>query len=72
MKVYGFEPRYSYYKTDKSMVIKLECPGKCSLNPKIDRLGEYTIIKLEGEKKKMLKKKQLKKKEIIENMGNFA
>ena len=72
LKVYGFEPRYSYYKTDKSMVIKLECPGKCSLNPKIDRLGEYTIIKLEGEKKKDVEEETIEKKGDYREYGKFC
>ena len=71
LKVNGFEPRYSYYKTDKSIIIKLECPGKCSLNPKIDRVGEYTIIKLEGEKKKDDEQETIEKKGDYREYGKF-
>ena len=54
LKVNGFEPTYNYYKKDDSIEIKIECPGKCSIAPKIDFLGEYTVIKINGEKKKMI------------------
>ena len=52
LKVNGFEPTYNYYKKDDSIEIKIECPGNFSIAPKINFLGEYTVIKINGEKKK--------------------
>jgi len=39
-------------KKDDSIEIKIECPGNFSIAPKINFLGEYTVIKINGEKKK--------------------
>ena len=47
----GFVPAYNFYKTEQSIVIVVECPGKCSIIPKTEFIGEYTMIKLNGEKK---------------------
>ena len=47
----GFEPLYNYYKKDNSIIIRVEGPGNCSIKPKKEYSGEYTIIKLVGEKK---------------------
>ena len=50
LKVNGFEPTYNYYKTDKSIIINVECPGKFKIQPKTEFVGEYTNIKLSGDK----------------------
>jgi len=57
MKSNVFEPTYNYYKKDDSIIIRVECPGNCSIKPNIDYLGEYTIIKLNGIKKKDIEPK---------------
>ena len=48
MKAKGFEPNYSYYKTNDAIVINIEVPGKCYLESSLQYTGEYTIIKLKG------------------------
>ena len=45
MKVNGFEPSYSYYKTGDAIVIKIEAPGKCNVESYFQFSGEYVIIK---------------------------
>ena len=52
LKANGFEPTYNYYKKDNTIIVRVEAPGNCKLNSEIDYAGEYTIIKLNGEKKK--------------------
>jgi HSP20 family molecular chaperone IbpA len=52
LKGNGFEPNYNYYKKDDNIIIRLEGPGNCNLIPSIDYAGEYTIIRLQGTKKK--------------------
>ena len=47
-----FQPTYNYYIKDDSLIIRVECPGNCSIKSNIEYLGEYTIIKLNGIKKK--------------------
>ena len=48
----GFEPLYNYFKKDDLLIIRIECPGNCSMDYELDFFEEYTIIKLTGEKKK--------------------
>ena len=52
LKTSGFEPNYNYYKKGDSIIIRVEGPGNCSLHPRIEYSGEYTIIRLTGVKKK--------------------
>ena len=52
MKAKGFEPNYSYYKTNDAIVINIEVPGKCYLESSVQYTGEYTIIKINGRKEK--------------------
>ena len=51
LKTSGFEPNYNYYKKGDSIIIRVEGPGNCSLHPRIEYSGEYTIIRLTGVKK---------------------
>ena len=51
LKGSGFEPNYNYYKDGNKIVIRVEVPGNCSLEPSLDYSGEYTIIRLKGNKK---------------------
>ena len=37
----GFNPKYSYYKKENSIIIKLECPGNCKLQCEKKYQGEY-------------------------------
>ncbi len=68
----GFEPTYNYYKKDDSIIIRVESPGNCNINSKIEYSGEYTIIKLFGEKIKDIEPKKLEE-NIYNNreFGNF-
>ena len=52
MKAKGFEPNYSYYKTNDAIVIKIEVPGKAYLESFVQFSGEYTIIKISGRKER--------------------
>ena len=57
LKSNGFEPNYSYYKDSQEqgvekIIVKLEAPGNSSVRSDIDYVGEYTIIRLKGNKKK--------------------
>ena len=52
LKANGFDPTYNYYKKDNKIIVRLEAPGNCKLNSSIEYSGEYTIIKIYGNKKK--------------------
>ena len=52
MRNNGFQPSYNYYKKNDSLIIRVEGSGNCSIKSNIEYLGEYTIIKLNGIKKK--------------------
>ena len=52
LKTNGFEPAYNFYKKDDKIIIRLEGPGNCNLKSSIEYSGEYTIIRLNGIKKK--------------------
>ena len=57
LKSNGFEPNYSYYKDTQEegvekIIVKLEAPGNSRVTSNIDYVGEYTIIRLKGNKKK--------------------
>ena len=50
LKNNGFEPTYNYYKKDDSIIIRVECPGNCSIKPKGGPDGE-TLLSQTVEKK---------------------
>ena len=52
LKVDGFEPTYNYYKKDDKLIIRVESPGNSTINSKIIPEGEYTFIRLTGNKKR--------------------
>ena len=49
-----FEPTCNYFKFDDNgqdkLEIRVEVPGNSSVSPKIDFVGEYTVIKIKGNK----------------------
>ena len=51
LRVNGFEPTYNYYFKDDKIHVRVEAPGNCSISSTIEYIGEYTIIKLTGEKR---------------------
>ena len=51
LKGNGFEPKFNYYKKDNKIIIRVEAPGNSNLDSEIDYSGEYTIIRINGEKK---------------------
>ena len=55
----GFEPLYNSYKIDDLLIIRIEGPGNCRIGYQIVYSGEYTIIKLTGEKKKDIEPEKL-------------
>ena len=50
MKGNGFEPTYNYYKKDGYIKIRVETPGNTSIQCKLEFSGEYTIIRITGNK----------------------
>ena len=50
LKPNGFEPKYNLYNTDDKIIIKVECPGNSSIRSYIEPIGEYYIIRIDGEK----------------------
>jgi len=52
LKSNGFEPAYIYYKKDNKIIAKIEAPGNCQLKSELVFSGEYSIIKISGEKRK--------------------
>ena len=51
LRVNGYEPTYNYFFKDDKIIIWVEGPGNCRIKSSIEYSGEYTIIKLIGEKK---------------------
>ena len=52
LKTSGFEPTYNYYKKDDKLIIRVEAPGNSSLQSKVMHEGEFTFIRLFGNKRK--------------------
>ena len=53
LRANGYEPSYDCYKNGNEIIIRIEVPGHCQLNsPKLLPLGEYTFIRISGEKYK--------------------
>ena len=51
LRVNGFEPTYNYYFKDDKIHVRVEAPGNSNITSSLEYSGEYTIIKLLGEKK---------------------
>ena len=51
-KANGFEPKYNIFCKDNKIIVRVEAPGNCDLESKIEIQGEYNVIKLYGEKRK--------------------
>lgn len=51
LRTNGFMPLYNYYKIENKLIVRVEAPGNCKLKASIINSGEYTIIRLEGNKK---------------------
>jgi len=51
LKKNGFEPKYNCYKKENNLIVKIEVPGSCDINSDVVKKGEFTIIKINGEKK---------------------
>lgn len=51
LRVNGFEPTYNYYFKDDKIHVRVEAPGNSVITSSLEYSGEYTIIKLVGEKK---------------------
>jgi len=48
----GFEPAYNFFKKEDKIIVRVEVPGNCIIESKIEFAGEYNIIILSGKKKK--------------------
>ena len=60
-KANGFEPKYNIFNKGDKIVVRVEAPGNCNLESKIEIQGEYNVIKLYGEKKKDKEPENLEK-----------
>ena len=73
LKGNGFEPNYNYYKDNNKIIIRVEAPGNCTLVPSIDYSGEYTIIRLSGNKTEDIEpKKKEDNLHITREFGQFT
>ena len=52
LKTNSFEPNYNCYKKEDKILIRVEAPGNCSIKTKTEHSGEYTLIRIEGTKRK--------------------
>ncbi len=56
LRLNGFEPKYNFYKETKDnidkIVVRVEAPGNSTIESTVEYIGENTIIKLQGDKKK--------------------
>ena len=52
LKTNSFEPNYNCYKKDDKIIIRVEVPGNCNIKVKTEHSGEYTLIRIEGNKRK--------------------
>ena len=73
LKANGFEPNYNYYKNGDNLIVRVEAPGNCTLNTSIDYTGEYTVIRILGNKAKDKEPKEIDK-NIFNNrdFGDFS
>jgi hypothetical protein len=73
LKGNGYEPTFSYFKKENTIILKIEVPGNYSVKSKITPLGEFNWIKIIGTKK--TDKEPKDPKDNIDNtreFGNFA
>ena len=52
LKTNSFEPNYNCYKKEDKIIIRVEVPGNCNIKTNTEHSGEYTLIRIEGTKKK--------------------
>ena len=52
LKTNSFEPNYNCYKKEDKIIIRVEVPGNCSIKTNTEHSGEYTLIRIEGVKRK--------------------
>ena len=52
LRANGFEPYYNYYRKGNEIIVRVEAPGNCEIESSIEYAGEYTVIKLFGNKNK--------------------
>ena len=72
LKWNGFKPNYNYYKKEDNIIIRVEAAGNSYINPSISYTGEYTIIRLKGNKKIDKEPEKLENNSIIqENLVNL-
>ena len=65
-----FEPNYNYYRKEDNIIVRIEAPGNCSIQTSIDYIGEYTVIRLSGNKNKDKEPEKLE--DNIFNCRNFG
>ena len=52
LRTNGFMPVYNYYKKDNKLIVRVEAPGNCDFSANVEMEGEYTYIRIKGNKKK--------------------
>ena len=72
-KANGFEPKYNIFCKDDKIIVRVEAPGNCTIQSKIEYQGEYNIIKLTGEKIKDKEPENLEKNIFnIRELGKYV
>ena len=73
LKANGFEPVYNYYRKGDKIIVRLEGPGNCQLKSDFGYSGEYTIIRINGNKKKDKEPEKLEDNLFnSRELGNFS
>ena len=68
-----FEPNYNYYIKDDQIIVRVEAPGNTTIESSLEHIGEYTIIKLKGAKKKDKEPEELEQNIFnSREIGNFS
>ena len=73
LRTNGFMPVYNYYKQDNKLIIGIEVPGNCDFSANVEVEGEYTYIRIKGNKKKDKEPKEIKDNIYINReLGEFS
>jgi len=68
-----FEPKYNYYIKGDQIIFRVEAPGNTTIESSFEHIGEYTIIKLKGTKKKDKEPEELEQNIFnSREIGNFS
>ena len=65
LKGNGFNPAYNYYKKDNKIILRIEAPGNSSISSTNIEIHDYTVISING-----LKKKDKEPEKLEDNIDN--